>query len=480
MMHALASGGVVLFLGFGWAVAQGQLAGFVNHGLVGVGRIPADSYDQLGTQVDTLGGIGSAVFLDASSVTLTGDTTNGFTYSGTLYAMPDRGYGDGTQDYHPRIQVFRLTLTPYYGRGPVGQTQIAMSNVATIVLTFRGHPFTGSDPNDPRVTRHPQSARAGPGRGRWSLDPEGLVRTRDGDFFVSDEYGPFIYRFDPKGALRRTVQPPDAFLPKRGVYAGVNAFSGTNTLASGRVRNRGLEGLTLTPDGKRLVAMMQGPLTQDGGTNTASRNARILVFKLGKSSRQGAKLVGEYVYPLTLNGSPARDTQTTVSDILAVDDNRFFVLERDSFGLGATTNSSPLYKSINLVSLVGASNLAHTGYDLERGAPGQRSLPTSTLPSDVQPVQRQEFVSLLDPAQLARFGLNLSTNQDANTLAEKWEGLALMPLRDPAAPGDCFLLVASDNDFRAHRVYHNGRCVGTNAVAVDSLLLAFRVTLPLN
>jgi hypothetical protein len=83
---------------------------------------------------------------------------------------------------------------------------------------------------------------------------------------------------------------------------------------------------------------------------------------------------------------------------------------------------------------------------------------------------------MLNPAQLAKFGMNLAaSNQDSNTLSEKWEALAVLPLNDPAAPNDYLLLVGNDNDFRAPVVYHNGQPVGTNEIYADNMLLAFRI-----
>jgi len=61
---------------------------------------------------------------------------------------------------------------------------------------------------------------------------------------------------------------------------------------------------------------------------------------------------------------------------------------------------------------------------------------------------------------------------------EKWEGLAVVPLRDTNAPNDDLLMVGCDNDFGATNVYHNGVLVGTNAEVVDHMLLIYRVTLP--
>lgn len=47
---------------------------------------------------------------------------------------------------------------------------------------------------------------AGPGGVRVPLDAEGLVFDKDGSFWVSDEYGPYIYNFDPIGKMIRAIR----------------------------------------------------------------------------------------------------------------------------------------------------------------------------------------------------------------------------------------------------------------------------------
>ena len=453
-----------------------QFEGFANRGLAGVGRLPADSFDRLGPNVDTLGGIFSAMSFDQSTWAKA-ESSNGPVYSGVLYSLPDRGFGDGAQDFHPRIQTFALEIAPYYGPGPVAQTQITFSNTATLLLRDGTNFFTGFDPSDPAATAYPQSAAQSLGQGRRSLDPEGMVRTRDGGFFVSDEYGPFIYRFDSNGLLQATFQPPAAVIPKRGKFPGTTAFSATNNLTSGRRSNRGLEGLGMTPDERKLIAILQSPAIQDGGASNSSRNTRILIFDIQGGSPTYGKTIAEYVYYLTLNGTAQTNRQTVAGELFALNHHQFLILERDSMGLGAGA-PSPFYKSVVLADISAATNIVNTGYDLELGAPFQTSLPTSAVSSEVAPVLRQELVAIVDTNQLAKFGLNIQTNQDSNTLTEKWEGLGVVPLNDPAAPDDYLLLIGNDNDFKAPNVYHNGVIVGTNNPTVDMMLLAYRVALP--
>jgi hypothetical protein len=85
----------------------------------------------------------------------------------------------------------------------------------------------------------------------------------------------------------------------------------------------------------------------------------------------------------------------------------------------------------------------------------------------------------MDTHQLSRFGLNLSSQPDTNTLPAKWGSLALLPLNDPDATNDFLLLTMNDNGFLAPVTHHNGMAVGTNAQAVDTLALAYRIHLPM-
>jgi hypothetical protein len=454
-----------------------QAQPLVNLGLVGVGRLPGDSFDQLGANVDTLGGIFSGLWLDPATVV----HSNGSIHV-TVYGLPDRGFGDGLQDYHPRIQRLNVTITPYYGPGPVAQDQIVMVNTATHVLTVNGITFTGFQPDDTNVLTHPQSLAGGVGGGKWSLDPEGIAfaTAGAGNWYISDEYGPFIYRFDNTGALLGVLPLPDAYIPRIGTNypRTINYLLGglvTVATDSGRYNNRGMEGLSITPDGKRLVAALQSPLTQDGESRNPSRNVRILVYDLDPASATYQQPLAEYVHVLPLSAAEANNRHTPVSEILALSDTKYLILQRDSRGLGGDAGTL-LYKRIVEVDASHASSILGTGYDLEKGAPGQLSLPRASLPTNIVPVVSRDLVDLLNATQLAKFGLNLApSNQNINTLSEKWEGLGVVPLNDPAAPNDYLLLIGNDNDFRAPVVYHNGQPVGTNAFGSDNVLLAYRI-----
>jgi hypothetical protein len=68
-------------------------------------------------------------------------------------------------------------------------------------------------------------------------DPEGLVALPDGSFWVSDEYGPFVTHFTAQGREISRLSP---------YKTGPEALPAE---LKNRVPNRGMEGLTITPDG---------------------------------------------------------------------------------------------------------------------------------------------------------------------------------------------------------------------------------------
>ena len=49
----------------------------------------------------------------------------------------------------------------------------------------------------------------------------------------------------------------------------------------------------------------------------------------------------------------------------------------------------------------------------------------------ITPATSTVLVDMNDAAQLAKFGLNNGPQDNANTLSEKWEALALVPALDP-------------------------------------------------
>lgn len=470
---SLYAAAALLLLGAARAAGDpvGEL-GLVNKGLVAVGRLPADLRDKFG---ETFGS-GSGLAADAKDWARGADG-----YRGTLYLLPDRGYNvSGTSDYRARLNKVTVTLKP-----AAGAQSLELKLADTILLTdASGRPLTGLDPLvdgvRPAAGGYPPLPQAA--TGAVSIDAEAIVRLDDGSFFISDEYGPHIYRFSAEGRMIAAIRPPEAFIPKRN---GKDSFSSNNpgqdapvpkpaNPESGRQNNQGFEGLALTPDGKYLVALLQSATRQDGGTSPETRqNTRMLYYDI--ADRDHPKLVREYVVllPFYTNADGKRRVAAQ-SELLALDDNRFLVICRDSDGGYASKNPTSRYRKIELLDTAKATNIAGSPYD--SGIPLALA---GTLVDGIVPATLTTFIDINDNAQLAKVGLHNGEPSDRNNLYEKWEGLALLPALDPANPRDFFLLVSNDNDFITQNGFQaNAPYKDQSGADVDTMILVYRVTVP--
>jgi len=197
---------------------------YVYNELAGYGFVPGNAVDKYGDTI-SLG----------SSITIKDWTKKNGVYSGTLYGIPDRGWNtNGTNGFVSRVHKFGVTLTEVTGGSaekPLGQN-LKLAYQDTILFTDPSGVYTsGLDPDQsggmqfdgfpvlPAAT-YPGDAFGGAGAGgkRVSIDAEGLVIDKDGSFWVSDEYGPYVYKFDPTGKMTLAIAPPDAILPLRQGY----------------------------------------------------------------------------------------------------------------------------------------------------------------------------------------------------------------------------------------------------------------------
>jgi hypothetical protein len=318
--------------------------------------------------------------------------------------------------------------------------------------------------------------------GAISIDSEALVRMGDGSFYISDEYGPYIYHFSAGGDLIAAIRPPDAFIPKRN---GKDSFSSDNpgpggaspqpkSPDTGRQNNQGFEGLALTPEGKFLVAVLQSATRQDSGSAPETRRyTRLLYYDISDESHP--VLAREHVVPLPLYDDAAGQARVAaLSDLYALDETHFLLLCRDGGAGYGTERATSRYRRIEILDTSKATDIAGSPYN--EAAP---VAPMGNLAAGVEPAILTSFIDLNDNAQLARFGLRNGEPNDRNNLSEKWEGMTLVPALDPAAPHDFFLFVSNDNDF----ITQNGFQVGApykdpSGVDVDTTFLVYRLTLP--
>lgn len=472
---------------------------YVYEELAGYGFIEDNAVDKFN---DTVGGIGSSIAIDRLSWVRIGNS-----YKGVLYAIPDRGWNtEGTLNYQNRIQKFAISFTPNPDASVAkpASPNLRFTYLDTILLTDpRGQPTVGLDGGltGPYITypgysfEFPSANYSGDGYGgegsggyRLVIDAEGLVLGLDGSFWVSDEYGDYIYQFSRLGRMIGAIRPPDAFIPLRNNSV---SFSSDNPPrynpdlspipvdpTTGRTNNQGLEGLTANPLRTKLYALTQSALIQDGGArNRNGRNARLLVYDI---LSRPAKLEAEYVVQLNrVNPADATSKVARQSELHYISDTQFLTLARDSdAGRGQDEDTNSIYRQIDVFDISKATNIAGksdcTGCQI---ASSNGVLNSNTTAA--------EYCSWLDfnvNSQLNRFGVRNGGAQSDGLLNEKWESMALLPV-NPLQPlsNEYYLLSFSDNDFITQDGQLKGgqfRYSDVSGYNLENQALLFKVKLP--
>lgn len=321
-------------------------------------------------------------------------------YSGhgnEYWFLSDRGPLDGAVDWPCRLHRVRLDISS--DESGKGATKLAATILETVFLQDEhGHRFTGLASAFTPTAEHPVR-----------LDPEGLRVSPKGTFYISDEYGPRLMEFSRNGRLIRELDVPAHYQVTR----PATSWKVENPQNDhGRQCNRGMEGLAISGDGKRLFGIMQSPLLQDCKEQQNSKkkpkglNCRMPVFS------SAGNLDSEFVYQLD-------DGKFKLNEILECSDDQLLAIERDG-----EPGAKARCKHLMLVSTKGATNIA-----------GRKEALTDDLPSAIHPVHKTLLIDLLDPKW------HLAGDQ----MPEKIESLAFGPdLED----GRRLLIVASDNDFQ--------------------------------
>jgi hypothetical protein len=317
------------------------------------------------------------------SASLAGGFGSGLAWAGgnSFIGLQDRGPNakpwntalDDTTSFIGRFQSLTLQLSANAPGAPLpfslattltGTTLLSSTTAlnygvggAPALNTASANYFSGrSDNFAAGLSTNPNNAR---------LDPESIRVSRDGrSVFISDEYGPYVYQFDrASGQRTRTFALPDTFAISQLSASGAAEIA--NNTANGRITNKGMEGLAITPDGKFLVGFMQSPLAQDGGDGAQAN--RIVKIEISTGS------VAQFAYDNRI-GSKNYNS----SEIVALNDHEFLVLERDGKGLGDGSNA--VVKQVWKVDIAGAAEVS--------GLSGQAALlakaPTKTLFLDIR------------------------------------------------------------------------------------------------
>ena len=416
----------------------------------------------------------------------------------------------GTINGPGRVHKFSISFTPKPSATAANPSppNLLFTYLDTILFTGpNGTPTTGLDPDAVGSIQFPGFpplpvatfqgdgfGGAGPGGKAIPIDSEGLVLNKDGSFWVSDEYGPYIYKFSPTGAMLKAIRPPNAILPVRNGTVSFSAaspprYDPNRTVlpkdpTSGRNNNQGLEGLTVSKDGKTLYALMQSALNQEGGPNNPGRRpARLLEYDIQHGNPD---YVGEYVVLLPLwsdptVSDPAKRTKVAAqSEIHHLGDDKFLILARDSgAGNGLPSNTS-IYRHVDIFSLKGATNIKSATNDVTGGSIASAA---GVLQAGIKPATYCSWVDFNINSELNKFGVTNGGSTSPSGLPvdlnEKWEGLALVPVHE--SNDEYFLIAVSDNDFITQNGFINFGEIqyrDASGVNLDNQALVFQVKLP--
>jgi hypothetical protein len=349
-------------------LARGKIAGDAGDLSVSSHRL------ETGTPANQLGGF--------SAIDYSGD-------GDTYWVLSDRGPGDGAASYACRMQKIELSWHRADGR-------LLPKLVETILLRNEG--------NQNLLGSLSALSHRGEDGLPLALDSEGLRVLNQKALIISDEYGPSVSSFDLRGERTGTYVLPKGF----SLCEAPSQVSATGTYP-----NRGLEGLAITPNGSTLIAAMQGPLVQDGrleGDKCLGLHTRWVRWDLTADTG-----TSQLLYVLA-------DESSGVSEILAVDEHRYLVLERDS-----QAGSEARFKRVYLVDTSMASDISQVD-----------NLNQSLQAGAIRPVTKDLLIDMLDP----RFGIG------GELTPEKPEGLSW----GPALPdGRRTLIICTDNDFETAR-----------------------------
>jgi hypothetical protein len=241
------------------------------------------------------------------------------------------------------------------------------------------------------------------------IDSEGLAVAADGTFWVSDEYGPHIVHFDATGKTIERINP----------FGNGTGGRTIPLVFATRRANRGMEGLTLTPDGKTLVGLMQFPLYNPSSSAVSnSLVTRILTFDIATGATK------QFVYLIERANLQAN------SEIAAITNTTFLVLERDG-EYGTDANKSTLIKRVYKIDLTGATDIS----DPANGANGK--LYGGKTVEELKTAANLQANGIVPVSKT--LALDLATETNPVYPHDKAEGIALI--------SPTLLAVSNDDDF---------------------------------
>ena len=327
--------------------------------------------------------------------------------------------------------LVELEIAPSGIAGKAGVVRVLQS----IALHTRSdQPTSGRPPGGPndQPLIDPTSKKA-VGFDPNGIDPEGMVRLRNGSFWIAEEYAPSLLEVSAEGRVLSRFIPFGQRLPVadsdvRGVLPAAYAC---------RRDNRGFESLGCSPDESLLYCLLQSPIELPKvKKKDMPGNVRLLVF-----NTHSKRPVAEHIYrlgdPATSDGDsrdPAREAAQDgkLSGMAVMPDGRLLVLEQSD-------DESRVYQ----VDLRPATNtLKRSDGRDDRAIDAVRNLTAQgvrtvkkTLVGDLTPLAARFEADIVPHGS----SLNATGLAPRKVSSLKFEGIAFL--------GDTRVAVVNDNDF---------------------------------
>jgi hypothetical protein len=227
--------------------------------------------------------------------------------AGVFYGMPDNGFGAKTNSSDFLLRLYRIHPDFEVGKDD-GSGDIEVLDFVQL---------RDPDGKIPFPVFRPDRLLTGA-----DFDLESVRRTKDGDLWFGEEFGPFIVHTDSTG---KVLEAP---IPLPGVQSPQNPFL-PDPDAWNLPASRGFEGMALSFDGKCLYPILEGALR----TDTSPRRRWVYEFDI----EAGAYTGRTWQYEVDADFPNA-----VIGDFTAVDKHRFVLIERDDFQ-GAEALQKKLY-----------------------------------------------------------------------------------------------------------------------------------------
>lgn len=247
----------------------------------------------------------------------------------------------------------------------------------------------------------------------WGLDSEGITQDNEGNFWICDEYGVSIWKLDHNFKVLNRYTPFPHELEDLPL----------DTLLGKRRANRGLEGITYTPNGK-IFAIIQSPTDNP---NTATGNTSRIHRLVELDPATGAMRTFVYVHEPELGQIRSRDWK--LGDLIAINNEEFLTVEHAERN---GWNSKNIYK----FSIANATPVTGNNFN---GNTLEQLNQAGLAANGIIPVQKEFFADLLE--------LGWERQHD------KPEGLAIL--------NDSTFAVINDNDFGIASPNADGKIVLT-------------------